>query len=319
MDATSPVDPFAWWRDALDGRVGPVQDGKPEAGCYRYRNHKGNLVALYLYPDEDGAIIGLWGKDQTVKDWEIDRIWQYACKGPITYEFYRAWFDTGIWPDEPTQGVEIGQNRQYDDLTDIQTEIEELKEIADAFLKQIGGKITTQAHADRAGNLASEFNVLEDKADKARTKARKPHLDAGRKIDADWKPVVSVAEGEKVKLKNLITKFLIIEAKRRKEAAAEAAAAAAAKAAEAGEPPPPPDFTPVKVKAGGASGKSIGLREIKTLSYTDYAVTCAYYAKQEKFWQHPDVLSIVGKLAKKALDAGLDVPGAKLDITEQAV
>jgi len=65
-------------------------------------------------------------------------------------------------------------------------------------------------------------------ADDARSAAKKPHLDAGKAVDAEWKPLIDAAQRIVDACKKALTPWNIKEADRKAEEARKAAAEAEA-------------------------------------------------------------------------------------------
>lgn len=107
--------------------------------------------------------------------------------------------------------------------------IEELMENARQFLD--GEPITTQGQADAVGKLLAMLREARKGAEDARTAEKAPHLEAGRAVDAAWKPLTeSVATAEGI-AKKALAPFLVAE-QARKDAEAAEARRIAAEAAE---------------------------------------------------------------------------------------
>jgi ATPase subunit of ABC transporter with duplicated ATPase domains len=166
----------------------------------------------------------------------------------------------------------------------------------------------------------------------------RPHLDAQKAINAEFKPLVDGAKADADTIRGALSKYLaaeeakaraeaerkareenerrMAEHRRQQEEAARAHAEAMAKAAaeKAAEPPPPPPVVespvfvspePVKMQAGGQRGKKASLRTITRYEVTDYAVALAHVQ------HHPDVQAAVEKVAFAQARAGAQVPGVR--------
>ncbi|TIP15657.1 MAG: hypothetical protein E5X92_13260, partial [Mesorhizobium sp.] len=104
------ADQYAWWRQALKLAGGyreltndqllllaPSADS-PESGFFRNRPFKdAPLVPVAIWRDASGNVICLQGG----KEAEADRVWNYACRNPITEALYHSVLAGEPWPDEP--------------------------------------------------------------------------------------------------------------------------------------------------------------------------------------------------------------------------
>lgn len=105
---------------------------------------------------------------------------------------------------------------------------------ADALVELAEGlsEIKTPAQANDVGNLAKDAGKAKRDADAARKAAKKPHLDAAKEVDANFKPVVEKLDRVKSVADSLLTPWMR-EQRRIEEEAAEKARAVARAADEA--------------------------------------------------------------------------------------
>jgi hypothetical protein len=213
-------------------------------------------------------------------------VWTWCCRHPIPYETYVAVAERGEpWPDDvpPPGHNRIGQAPD----AIIMAETAELREAAEGWLAAIGA-VTTQVQADKAANFAERFAALEKAAEEARTAQKRPALEAGRSVDATWKPVVASAQEAKRWMKKTLEPFLLAEL---------------AKAVAQGR-----EETP---KAGSA-GRRIGLKRVRSVAVTDAALLQQAYRDDARIWRQDDVAALLLAVALQDLEAGLAVPGAAL-------
>ena len=201
------------------------------------------------------------------------------------------------------------------------------QQIAD-WLKEIGGKITTDEQADRAANFAALLGELEKEAEALHKVEKAPWLEGGRTVDAAWKPLIEKAAASKGRVKrDYVTPYLVekqrridAEAKAERERIAAERAKAEQEAAAAGVEPkpveelPPPE--PERVKAGTRGGRATALRTVKVAEITDLAALASYLAGMGN--PPPDFVEVCKKLAEKMMKAGVTVPGAKLNDEQRA-
>ena len=187
---------YDWWRQALKlagGEyreltreqlllLGPSAD-TPELGFFRNRPFKdAPLVPVAIWRDASGNTICL----QNGQEAEADKVWNYACRNPITEALYHSVLAGGAWPDEPpTVAKEHNLPAKSGDLhTDLTAELTAEKETVEGFLKKA---ITTQQQADQAGVWAKRLAGIATKADEQFTIEKRPWLDGGNAVDDKWR------------------------------------------------------------------------------------------------------------------------------------
>ena len=216
--------PYTYWHNALMGQFGPIHENDPQCGYYRMRLRRGGeWVPVAIFREDDGEVIALCKGE--MKD--AFEVWTWCCRYPVDYEVYRAVAEEGKpWPEDvmvsgladptakspyppagnpsPTTLPTIGHNSSgVTEAEGLLEEIEALKYLSSTWLEEIGS-IATQTDADRAANYAERFGMLETKAEALRTSAKRPILEEGRRIDADWKPVIARASDNKAKMKKAL-------------------------------------------------------------------------------------------------------------------
>jgi hypothetical protein len=320
------VDTYAYWRNALEGRFGPVHEGHPQAGFFRKRRSKDDRswvsVAIWAVGNEWHAVVD--GKHASA-----EAVWTHCCTRPITEELYRRiaagepWPDdvkkmvvaetTKVEPEEPGIGHNSGDTRPLHEQMG-----EEITITGRAFAKwldAIGGAIVTEEH-DAAGEAwKAQFQALERKAELAHKAEKEPHLLAGRAVDEAWRKPKEWAGIGKGRVADALTPYRLErqrirdeEWKRQQDAAAAVAAAQrAAMLADATLPPPEPEPAPASNRRGAAPKPASGLRKTKTPQITDL-VACITFI-QGHAPDHPDLVAVVTKIARKIHDAGVVVPG----------
>lgn len=275
----------------------------PVPGFYRLRTRDGEIgVAIWPEDGEGGPAVTQRGKSpaKTLRTEAEAEDFCHAtikfCKA-VTHEAYQQWYDTGVWPD---QVMEPGRNAQLAEHIQIRESIQEIERELEAWFKSIGGKIETQAHADKAANWKDLIHRLSKEAEEKRKAEKKPHWDAGVAVDDKWAGVTALGSTVKRKIANIVEPFLRAEqARKLREAAAKM---------EAGQGVRPED---VKAKAG-TTGRATTMRVEQVLRITDEAAFKAYYKEQDVFWRDPRTYSVLASIAKADLKAGMQIPGAKL-------
>ncbi len=210
------------------------------------------------------------------------------------------------------------------------------------------GDIETEEQAEKLGDFITGTSKLIKKVDNQRSADKKPHLDAGREIDAEYNSRKSklsallVGSGKIPGVKAILDRFLTkkqaeLEAKQRAEQEeaerkAEAARLAAleaeqtndlvaqdeaAKAQEEAEKAKAEAEKPTKARVGSASGggRTISRRKVKTASILNINVAFM------QFSDAPEVAEVLVMLANRKIRAvdwdGVDPKG--FEVTEKEV
>ncbi|MFL1873933.1 hypothetical protein ACIKT0_01685 [Hansschlegelia beijingensis] len=326
---------WEWWSAALLGTFGPIHDGVPQSGFFRVRRGKNGPWEPVAIWRDDAAADG-WIALRTGKQVNAIDIWTWACRHPISKEAYdRAVAGEG-WADEPPAAPEagIGHNSASGDPAEvIRAELAGEAEIAAELLAK---PIEDQAGVDKTAIWSKRVGELASKAEKARVAEKEPHLEAGRAVDAKWKPIVDDAKALSAKLKRHAEPFLIAqkraeeerarraaeEARRiREEAEAAARRAAAddeaekARIAELERQAAAADQAAVaKNASAGRTGARIALRTETKVIVSDFAAAAGYYVAA----RNPDLVELIGRLAARDVKAGAEVPGTERRTEERA-
>ena len=161
------------------------------------------------------------------------------------------------------------------------------------------GPIVDQVQADRCANYASALSNLEALSEDMRVREKKPFLDAGRSVDAKWKPVIDAAKTARSSCKNAIKPFLVSEWLRREALARK-------------------DKTSFQPPRAGSYGRGIALRHIERLAITDIAALSAHYSSDERLLKNEAYRKFLKQYAEDDLKEGKSIPGTKL-IEERSV
>lgn len=319
MSATEQaVADYTYWQNALKGEFGPVHDEPCHPGFYRRRISRGGAFVPVAVWEQGGELVALVDGRRAEPDGSL---WTYICRYPVTEEAYRQRIETGRWPDEDATVAEsleppsIGDNGPPTDPAEI------LAGQIDAALGGVDGyaQIADDETASRAQSLRSRLLELSGQSDKIRESEKRPILEAGRAIDAKWKPLVDKAKAGA----DAIRKALSAHETRKDQArrAAEAArlraeqeaAAARARAGAAGKPelkpvtPPPPAPEPVQTAVRGAYGRAASIKTVKVVTVTDQDSAYGFLRT------HKELTDLIAKLAQRAVDAGYSVPGTTVE------
>ena len=333
------VDVWAWWQAALKepGKIGspdlPIHANEYQVGYYRTRRKDGPWEAVGIYPDENGIVVGLRNGRQVS---DIQDLFLWSCRHPISYEAYVKATEGGGFDDEPPAPRGLGDNSGNADPFDaLKIELAgESEQVAD-FLKS---DVTTQSAADRLGIWAKRLTDIAKRADSQRVVEKEPHLAASRAVDDKWREIIADAKDWAAKAKKATEAFLIAkkraeEARAREEAAkaaelrrqAEEAARSAAKAEHADEEAEAKraelirqaqeaeKAAEVRNAQAGRTGAKVSLRVEKRGEIVDYdALLIALKDRAE-------IKELVQSLANRAAKSGFELPGMKIVEIEKVV
>lgn len=318
---------YDWWQKALAGeQVGgpslPIHDGEAHCGFFRRRvSRAGAFVPVAIWRTDDGVICLVDGRPADPAD-----EWSYCCRHPITEAQYHQRMETGKWHDE-SDAVGASLAHVTDTNNPPTDEAEVLKGQIDAAAAGAAeyGDIRDDETASKAQSLRSRLLELSGDADKKREALKKPFFEAGKAVDAKFQPLVKAAKAAADTIRDALgahetRKARAAEELRRKaeedaRKAAEEAARLAAKAEKAGKPipapapaPPPPEPAPAPALAiRGAYGRGASVKVVKIAIVSDQDAAYGYLKTQ------PDLAAVIQKLAQKAVDAGLSVPGVTIE------
>lgn len=291
---------YNYWRTALekpellkDKQLKITSD--PCLGFYRDRF--GAPIAIFY--DEEGVLVILKDGEDILRDRYAD-VWLSAAQRPVTEDWFRAYEETGQWPD-----VDEGLAGMGDNIRAGMDEPEQIELLNDEVRKY--GQISDDETAARAQSLRARLLELGGIVDKKREAMKAPHLKAAREIDDAWMPPVKMARKAADTLKALVEGWETLKRRRIREAA-EAAERARLEAEAANAPPPEPAPAPVpepKSQVRPGAGRAAAVREkLMVVGIEDLKLAF------ESVGLRPSVHQAMRKEAQAAIDAGAEsVPG----------
>jgi hypothetical protein len=308
--ASTIVNRWAWWQQALKGNFGPMHEGEPQQGFYRTRFKGGKWEPVAIWWDEDTG----WVAYRNGRDVDPGEAWNFCRTHPITREAYdRAMVGQPFDDEDATVAAQVAAGHNSGDL-DIADELKDQIESALAGLKAYE-TVGDDATAAKALSLRNRLNELSNKADKVRTEQKAPHLAAGKAVDEKWQPLVKKAKAGADTVRDAIGAFETrkLQEQRKREREAEQARLAAEQAAreqqsetaavEAPAPAPAPAAAPAPIKAAYGKAASVKVSNV-VKDVTDWPALAVYMSN------HPDCQDLLRKLAQRALDAGrTNIPG----------
>lgn len=318
------ADNYDWWRKAIAGENPPIHENEPQAGYFKVRRKGEPWEPVAIWPVGGELVAIRSGKSVSVSD-----IWTWAARHPVAHKVYQDAVDGKGWPEDidadiaavkaeqaapgPAEAT-IGHNSAPEHEV-LMGEIETLDAAFDAWIKERGGTITTEEDNAKTVTWQERYAALAKKAKDTHEALKRPIIEAGRTIDANWKRPQERAKAGKDKVGAAALAYRVEKDRLRREAEAkaaeeariarEAAAKAAAEAAEKGEeaPPPPP---PVQV----ARPAPTGLRTVSVTQITD--LRAAVLAILDADPQQVDIFDAVKKVATRMIKAGVPVAGAAI-------
>lgn len=308
----------------LAGEAVPLHDAHPQAGYYKMRRGKGGPwmpVAIWEHEGQMIAVVGT-GEANGRQRRDPDDIWTYCAGNPVSKADAKYAFEHGKWQgDAPT----IGDNsREYPATYEgISAEFADYAELVRQFLADIEktGGIKDKVKADQASNMADAIGSVKGgiakRADEMRETLVRPHIEAQREINGQFKPLIEEAKALDTQLRRAAGAWAKAEQDRLQKIAderARAAREAAEKAArEAPEAAPVIEIVAeqVKVQVGGERGAKRSLKTRRVARVTDYAAALAHFANSD------EVRQAVEKLAQRAIDAKMPTPPGVEVVEEQ--
>lgn len=303
------ADIYQTWRDSLAGKPAQVFENSPSCGFWKFKDRgEWKAVAIWLQGEQ---IVAKQAAGDVV---DAHKVWMLAARNPISEAEFRHVDANGAWPGlDPA----IGHNQGPATLAE-----EVAQTIADlnAWLsKQPADGEVDDITENMAANKRTALTKLVKSVEAEHETRKRPILEQGRAIDAEFKPLIRQLDEATKALRTRLGRWLAAREDRQlREARAEAARKAeeARKAAEAqrqatasSEPPAPEPVVPIvapKVRAGGALGPRVGLKTVKRAVIDDYAAALAYFA------EHETVRAAVDKLCQHAARDGHPAPGCKI-------
>lgn len=312
---------YTYWQRALAGNFGPVHDSDPQPGFWRKRTHRAGPFTPVAIWEDGGKMVALVNG----KEADASELWTYVCRYPILESWYHDKVAGRPWPDEDKFVNDsfvppMGDNGPPDDTELLKGQIDAAAAGAEDYRD-----ILTDETASKAQSLRSRLLELSGEADKKREALKKPFFEAGKAVDAKFQPLVKAAKAAADAIRDALgahetRKARAAEAERkaaeeirikaeREATKARAAAELAGKPVPApAAPPQPPEPTPAPVAAiRGAYGRAASIKLVRVAKVTDQD---ALYTGLRT---HKELIELMAKLAQRATDAGITLPGVEIE------
>lgn len=325
MNEQPKTDPWAYWRAACEGKF--LDHDGPQWGYYRDRTRR----RAFALSEQNGQIaVYHCGADAFIprdRDELLD-LWRNISRHAVRYEVFEDFRLTGKWP-ETVEPIVVDHTPKASPAERFAADVAAVAAAARAWFESIGKEITNDEQDGRLKSYCDKIASLERLAETTRDGLVRPHLEAQRAINAEWKPVVDTAKTTRTSIAAVSEKYRIarlakIEAER--QAAAEAARAEQvrvaeenadriARAREHGEEIRPEDLAPIPT-AQAPIAPPTGLRTVDVFTWTDQRAFFEHVAKMNAI---PEQLLREGeKIARKWLKDGVQFPGAKIEKAKRA-
>ena len=212
--------------------------------------------------------------------------------------------------------------------------LEEVRVEAGNFLN--GEPIENEGQASAVGVIMASARDIKRDADKARKEDKQPHLDAGKAVDASYKPVITKADDIIKAAQQPLAAYLAkkergqelaaqkaceeaerkakeaLEAERASAGSVEAVEAARAKQKEAEQAQKAANRAEKAKPNIGGTTRAIGLRSRQVAIVEDYRELLLHVAKTDK----PALDTFLDEYARKALSSKL--PGVRIETQRSA-
>lgn len=315
------------WRALLAGQKVDVREGETHCGYWRMTRKDAMPVPVCIYED-GGALIcfeGIYGRDGWREGGRDRAVAIFPWCKAISEAEYRAVAEKGEpWPDiapavakqlEQSRSRIGGNNPPEDAVADLQAKIETAEQDVLA-LNEIADDVAYGA----AATLRDLLYQRAREAEKAREVEKKPHLEAGKVVDAKWQPIVKHAKA----LADKVNAVMSVFATKKHRAAQEVARVAAETQRRAEQEAADQDVTLAASAAGvripelvvpiapqqirGGVGRAVTPKIVNIVTgVTNWPVLAGYFIERE------EVQNLLMKLAQRAVDDGHTVPGITIE------
>ena len=306
------TDSYAWYRSAIAGAAPPISDAQPNCGFFRRRASKdGPWLPAAIWIDKGKMICRVGGDAER----DPEKEWTWLAKHPMPQHDVMEAFKTGKWPSEVLIEPSMGHNNPPESLPEL---VKEEVERAVEWIRK-NPIIDSKINCDIAANMAALLVKRANESDVRREEEKRPHIEAGREVQAKWAAVIDPARATAKALKDIAGRYMAAEETRllkieQDRQAAERAKQEAerAKAAALNQPPPEPvvvPVKPVKVNAGGARGAKMGLKDVWIAEVTDHALALEFFKEDRSV---REVVFILATEKAKSEKEACVIPGVKV-------
>jgi hypothetical protein len=291
---------YSYWKAGMAGKAPTATVDEPHPGFYRLKRH-GLWIPVAVWPS--GASLGFKIGKEIVGELVGTEQWPYYATNFISEAEYRKVAEKGgEWSDaDPTVAAMTKEPPSKAPPERDPTAF--LREQVAAALRGVAAydKVESDEQNVKAAGLRNLLLQLSGDADKARDAEKRPHLDAGRAIDAKWRDVIQDAKTGSMTVRRAMEAWEDV-----KREAAQSAARRAAEAAPHEAPPPASNLPPPQVQVRPTYGKaaSVGSRlEVTTIDWDKFLADL----RQRPEWGA--VANQLWDLAEKLANKGIMIAG----------
>jgi hypothetical protein len=312
--------PYEYWQAKLAGEDPPAPADRSHPPCGRWRTPRGEPLAVW--PAADGSIVAVYGKGglrRKMNTQEMARMAEMGGHGQaISVEEYDRvavkllpWSDMDpVVAQQTAPQVGPGHNQPPTDTHTLLTEqIENAKRGTEAYRE-----IADDETAAKAQSLRARLQELARTADAERETLKRPFLEAGRKIDATWMPLIALAREAAQYLAAKMGAWETEKVRRARTAEEERKAAEALAQERDVTLPPPEQPAPqpdVPGRIRGAYGRAASVGTVKVINILDWTRAAQHFSYDS------GVQDAIRKAAKRAVDLGANIPEGIISITEE--
>lgn len=317
---------WSFWKASLNGERRGYSESQPHAGYYRLRRRLpeggGWGDAVVIWQAEDGS----WAAKRNGELLDALKIWTLAAPHAVSYEAYKTAFEGRGWPDQVAVQIPAEGGRGIgDNSSAVGVDQQFVEEITDritrfrAWLKGLGGKITTKEQSDEAAAHKEAISKLRTAADKAFRAEKDPVVAEGKAIDGKWSVVkIAALKGENeivaaaevyLREQSRIQREEALETQRRADADRRRALADTPSEQRAPDPEPAP-VPPIRIKAG-TSGRGIALKTIRVPVVDDIELLKAFFITL------PEGERAARDWAERYAAVRMPVPGVRMEDQEK--
>ena len=271
------TDPYHFWRESLAGNKPAIVNEQLECGFYRMKRRDGTFwpVVVFRPFDKFPDVIAVKTGSLVMTHNAAIEAWPWFAANPITEEEYRRVAEQHLDWSDIDEAV-----ASHDSAADLKQQIE----AAVAGVKKYA-KIESDEQSSRGQTLRALLLKLSKQADDERKAEKEPHLKAGRDVDAKWQPIVKAAADAAGIIRKAAERWEDIKL--------------SAQATEGSNLPEP------SKQVKGAFGKAASVSTYEAVEIVDIGTVFG------AFKTHPDVIELLTKLAQRASDDGIFIPGIK--------
>lgn len=282
-----------------------IQRGNPQSGFYRDKNR-----AVGIWRADGKLVCKVSTGFQPTKPDQIDDLFGACCRHPISRDLFVSILNGGAWPeavdprpaDEPPADISSADGAM--------AEIESFVKRWEDWFASLPNGVATDVDDAKTARYADELAAIGRQAEATHKAEKQYWLEGGRKVDAAWNPVIKAAGEARRRVLAPALEFRVkrdAEERAKREAEIERMRAEQRERIDAGERPAPIQAPPKKAS---------GLRSVKEVEITDLKALALQIASSND--PDPDFFAVLKKIARRLIESGVAVEGARIVTTKRA-